>query len=125
MNIIPNGTEVLIFKYFREWGTDQNDENYILGTIQSSKQSDDLSYHGSPWYEQIYEILGEDGYKYIGNYGRGLIGNCFIRTKEEHIEVLKYKIQRNEEEISKYKEKNDKYFNKIIALENELTQQNQ
>jgi len=59
MNIIPNGTEVLIFKYIREWDK-QNEENYIIGTIQSSKTSDDLSYHGSPWYEQIYEVLGQD-----------------------------------------------------------------
>lgn len=51
MNIIPNGTEVLIFKYFREWGTSQNDEDYIIGIVQSSEKSDDLSYHGSPWYK--------------------------------------------------------------------------
>ena len=28
--IIPNGTEVLIFKYIREWGPNQDDENYII-----------------------------------------------------------------------------------------------
>lgn len=60
MKIIPNGTEVLIYKYVREWNK-QDDENYIVGIVQSSKTSDDLSYHGSPWYEQIYEVLGEDG----------------------------------------------------------------
>lgn len=123
MNIIPSGTEVLIFKYIREWGPDQDDENYIIGTIQSSKTSDDLSYHGSPWYEQIYEVLGEDGKRYIGTYGRGLIGNSFFRTKEDHISVLKHRINKNEQEILKLKEKNDKYLNKIIILENESKQQ--
>ena len=76
--IIPNGTEVLIFKYIREWGPNQDDENYTVGTIQSSKTSDDLSVHGSPYYVQIYEVLGTDGKKYIGTYGTGLIGNSFF-----------------------------------------------
>lgn len=35
MEIIPNGTEVLIFKYIREWNK-QDEENYIVGTIQTS-----------------------------------------------------------------------------------------
>lgn len=123
MNIIPNGTEVLIFKYIREWGPNQDDENYIIGTVHSSKTSDDLSYHGSTWYEQIYEVLGEDGKRYIGTYGSGLIGNSFFRTKEDHISVLKRRINNNEQEILKLKEKNDRYFRKIITLENESKQQ--
>ena len=123
MNIIPNGTEVLIFKYVREWGSNQNDENYILGTVQSSKISDDLSCHGSPWYEQIYEVLGEDGKIYRGNYGSGLIGNCFFRTKEDHINFLKRKITNNEHEMLKFQEKNDRYYREIIKLKNETKQQ--
>lgn len=123
MNIIPNGTEVLIFKYIREWGPNQDDENYIIGTAQSSKTSDDLSYYGSPWYEQIYEVLGEDGKRYIGTYDSGLIGNSFFRTKEDHISILKRRINNNEQKILKLKEKNDRYFRKIITLENESKQQ--
>jgi len=125
MKIIPNGVEVLIFKYIREWGPNQDDENYIIGTIQSSEISDDLSYHGSPWYEQIYEVLGEDGKIYRGNYGRVLIGNCFFRTREDHISVLKRRINNNEQEILKLKEKNNEYLKKIIELENELKNQTQ
>lgn len=120
MNIIPNGTEVLIFKYFRERGPYQDDENYIYGIIKSSRTSDDLSYHGSSWYEQIYEVLGEDGKRYVGTYGRGLIGNSFIMTKEDYIRLLKYKISDNEEEILKLNEKNHNYVNKINELENRL-----
>ena len=123
MKIIPNGTEVFIFKYIRAWGSDQDDEKYIIGTIQSSKTSDDLSYHGSPWYEQIYEVIGEDGKQYIGTYGRGVIGNSFFRTKEDHISVLKHRINENEQEILKLKEKNNKYLDRIIILEDELKQQ--
>lgn len=108
MDIIPNGTEVLIFEYIREWGPRQDDENYISkGIIKSSKQSEDLSYHGSPCYIQIYEVLGEDGKKYTGTYGNGsvLIGNMFFRTKEHQINVLNLKISDNEEKILKLKEK--------------------
>lgn len=120
MNIIPNGTEVLIFKYFRERGPYQDDENYIYGIIKSSRSSDDLSYHGTSWYEQIYEVLGEDGKRYVGTCGRGLIGNSFFRTKEDHIKILKCKICDNEEEILKLNEINHNYVNKINELENRL-----
>lgn len=120
MNIIPNGTEVLIFKYIREFGPYQDDENYIHGIIKSSKTSDDLSYHGSSWYEQIYEVLGEDGKIYIGTYGRGLIGNSFFRTKEDHIKILKCKISDNMKKIINLKEKNDNYIQEINDLETKL-----
>ena len=126
MDIIPNGTEVLIFEYIREWGPRQDDENYISkGIIKSSKQSEDLSYHGSPWYEQIYEVLGEDGKEYTGTYGIGSVfnGNMFFRTKEHQIYVLNLKISDNEEKILKLKEKNNEYLKKIAILENELKQQ--
>lgn len=114
--IIPNGTEVLIFKYIREWGPNQDDENYVVGFVQSSKTSDDLSVHGSSHYVQIYEVLGNDGNKYIGTYGNGLIGNSFFRTKEDHIEVLKRKISCNKETILKLQEKNTEYSKQISSL---------
>ena len=114
--IIPNGTKVLIYKYIREWGPNQDDENYIVGTIQSSKTSDDLSTHGSPYYVQIYEVLGTDGKKYIGTYGTGLIGNSFFRTIQDHINFLKRKISRNNESILELQEKNNEYKNQISLL---------
>ena len=116
MEIIPNGTEVLIFKYIREWNK-QDEENYIVGTIQTSRTSDDLSYHGSPWYVQIYEVLGEDENIYVGCYGTGIIGNSYFRTIDDHIRVLKNRINDNEQEILKIQEKNDRYFMQIKKLE--------
>lgn len=121
---IPKGTEVLIFKYVREWGLNQDDEHFILGVVQSSKKSDDLSCHGSPWYEQIYEVLGEDGNKYIGTYGKGLIGNSFFRTREDHIEALKRKISSNNESILILQEKNTEYNNQINLLMSECKTNN-
>lgn len=121
--IIPNGTKVLIFRYIRISGMsefNQEDDRYITGVIKSSEISDDLSYHGSPYYEQIYEVLGEDGETYIGTHNIGLIGNYFFRTREEHIEVLKRKIITNNENILKLQEKNNEYNNQIALLEKKI-----
>lgn len=118
--IIPNGTEVLIFKYVREWGPNQDDENYIVGTIKSSRMSDDMSIHGSLKCVQIYEVLGEDGNRYIGTYGNGIIGNSFFRTKEDHIKILKRKQSTNREKILKLQEKNFEYDKQIGLLEKEI-----
>lgn len=119
MNIIANGTEVLIFKYVREWELNQDDENYICGIVQSSKISDDLSWHGSSWNELIYEVLDEDGNRYVGSYGRGVRGNCFIRTREDYIRFLKDRINYNKQEILKLNEINDRYIREMVKLENE------
>ena len=124
MKIIPNGTKVLIFKYIRERNK-QDEENYIVGTIQTSRISDDLSYHGSPWYEQIYEVLGEDENIYVGCYGTGIIGNSYFRTIDDHIRVLKNRINDNEQEILKIQEKNDRYFMQIKKLEKSSKKQEQ
>ena len=117
MKIMPNGTKVLIFKYIREWGPVQDEKNYIIGTIQSSKTSDDLSIHGSSWYEQIYEVLGEDGNTYTGNYGAGFVGNSYFRTIEDHIIVLTRRIEDNNKEITKIQEENDVFVRQISKLQ--------
>ena len=59
--VLPNGTEVFIFKYIREWGLNQDDANYIKGRIQNSQLTEDLSYHGTEWRKVFYTVLGEDG----------------------------------------------------------------
>lgn len=114
--IIPNGTEVLIFKYVSGLGPKQDDEHYILGIILSSEMSENLSYHGSSWHERIYTVLGKDGNKYIGTYGTGLLGNSFFRTREDHVEILKRKILNNIESISMLQEENVEYNNQIELL---------
>lgn len=119
--IMPNGTEVLIFRYIRGFGFNQDeDDQYIIGIIKSSETSDDLSYHGSPYYEQIYEVLGEDGETYISTHNSGVMGNFFFRTREEHINVLKRKIITNNENILKIQEKNNEYNNQIALLEKNI-----
>ena len=121
--IIPNGTEVLIFKYIREWGPNQDEENYNIGIIESSEESDDLSYHGSPWYEQIYTVIDKDGKKYIGCYGSGLLGNSYFRTKEDHIRLLEAKIKWNDEKIGEIQNQNQNYQAQINVLLDNKTKQ--
>lgn len=117
MKLIPNGTEVLIFKYIREWGPNQNEISYITGVVQSSELSDDLSCHGSLWTEYIYNVLGIDGKTYIGTYGSGLIGNSFFRTKEDQIKYLMRKINDNNQNITNLEEENNSYFNEISIIQ--------
>ena len=83
--IYDNGTEVLIFKYIREWGIDQDYNHYKKGKIIKSEISEDLSYHGSSWHVVKYTVLSEDGIEYYGNYGRPTIGNCFIMTRIDYM----------------------------------------
>lgn len=114
--VIPNGTEVLIFHYIREWGTDQDESNYVKGVIQSSKESYDLSYHGTTYNEQIYEVLGNDGKTYYGAYGRGIIGDSFFRTVDDHIKCIKNSIRINDEKITKINNKNELLYAELSSL---------
>lgn len=115
--IVPNGTQVLIFKYVREWGSNQDNEHFISGIITSSKESEDLSYHGSPYFEQIYKVLGEDGKEYYGTYGNGLVGNAFFRTIADHTAYLESVISRNNQQIENLENKNCAYIQTINDLE--------
>jgi len=117
-NVLENGTEVLIFKNFKAYTSEQDEINFITGIIVSSKESEDLSYHGSPYYEQIYEVLGKDGKRYIGTYNFGVSGSYVFRTREDHIKRLKALIDINNKEILKIKSKSLEYENQINLLNN-------
>lgn len=100
--IISNGTEVLIFS------ENKNNDSKILekkksikGVIISSKKSEDLSYHGSPWYEQIYTVLGYNGKTYEATYGstNSLIGNVYILTVDHYIKYINHLIEENNKKM--------------------------
>lgn len=102
------GDEVLIFRYIREWGINQDDEHYIRGSIVKSEMSDDLSYHGSPWCVMNYTVLGEDGTVYFGNYKHPTLGNSFFMTQDDYIYYLERKITNNQKKILEINEENQK-----------------
>ena len=107
-DIINNGEEVLIFRG-GEGYLNQDSIKYIRGTIISSYESDDLSYHGSSWYLQLYKVLGEDGKTYICTYGTyyKFVASYFIKTYSDYLKYLDYIIDNNNSKIQEIKEYND------------------
>ena len=99
-NIIANGTEVYVFNRYGHETKPQT-----KGVIVRSKDSGDLSQHGSSWSVQVYYVQGDDGIKYFGAYGNNLY-DYYFRTKENYINYLNRLINHNNEEIEKLKEKN-------------------
>ena len=116
--IIPNGTQVLVF--YQPTGhkyQNSNEGKFIKGTIISSKESEDLSYHGSPWYVQIYTILGEDGEEYEATHNSNLVGAYLFRTPEEQVDRIKYAIQDNHNKIDDINKENERLTVALNSLQ--------
>ena len=111
--ILQYGEEVLIFKA----SNNMKEDEYIKGKVISSRESEDLSHHGSPWYEEIYDVRGEDGHIYTGTYNRDIIGKgIFFRTSEDHTNHLQEKINKNYRKIYDINCENDTYREIINSL---------
>ena len=115
-NKITEGMEVLIFRYIPEWGYNQDNEHYIIGTVLKKEKYDDVSCHDNSWQKQVYIVLGEDGEVYIGNYGMGLVGNSFFRTREDQIKFLRRNIAINNANIFILQHRNSEYNKQIDLL---------
>ena len=113
---IAKGTEVLIFKK-NIYNNKCNENSFIRGTIIGCELSHDLSQHGSPWYENIYTVLGEDNNTYKGTYGSWFLGDCSIRTPEDHIAYLKRLISLNYDKIAALNVENSEYRKMISVVE--------
>ena len=116
INKITEGMEVLIFRYIPEWGYNQDNEHYIIGTVLKKEKYDDVSCHDNSWQKQVYTVLGEDGEVYIGNYGMGLVGNSFFRTREDQIKFLRRNIAINNANIFILQHRNSEYNKQIDLL---------
>lgn len=117
--IIPNGTEVIVFFYPSNDSTSTRLESSrtFKGKIISSRESEDLSYHGSAWYEQIYTIEDENGKRYEATYGNAYINNFFIRTIEHHKKMIESTIQSYDEKIAEMNKRKER----LSALLEELS----
>ena len=115
-NKITEGMEVLIFRYIPEWGYNQDNEHYIIGTVLKKEKYDDVSCHDNSWQKQVYTVLGEDGEVYIGNYGMGLVGNSFFRTREDQIKFLRRNSAINNANIFILQHRNSEYNKQIDLL---------
>lgn len=97
------------------------DKGLKVGTVINSKMSDDLSYHGSSSYKEIYTVKDELGSVYEGTYGHDYIHFGYeekiyfltlkdqeeswqrdIRYLEEGIEEKRNKIQELRRSINQY-----------------------
>lgn len=85
---ISDNTEVLIFDSKR-YSKNTLDTKFKRGIIITSMESDDISYYGSPWAEQIYYVEGEDGKIYTGTYENPVIGNHYFMTEEDYNKKIK------------------------------------
>ena len=121
--ILENGTEVLIFKYIPGLGLEQDMKQYIKGTIIKSEMSEDLSYHGSPWYVTNYTVLGEDGMEYFGNYGNCVIGSSYFMTEEDYISYLIRKIELNNAIITEIENENEELEEIITNIRTQSKQE--
>lgn len=117
--IIPDGTEVIVFFDPSNDSTSTRLESFrtFKGKIISSRESEDLSYHGSAWYEQIYTIEDENGKRYEATYGNAYINNFFIRTIEHHKKMIELTIQSYDEKIAEMNKRKER----LSALLEELS----
>lgn len=120
--VLNIGDEVLIFKYIREWGIDQDYKHYIKGYVIKRKMSDDLSQHGSSWNVMNYTVIGEDGKEYFGNYKDPVLGDSFFMTQEDYVHYLERKIRENQEKILEISKENQEIQK---MTENVQTEKNQ
>ncbi len=120
-DIISNGTEVLIFPYYDICESLQNNNTtYEKGIVVFSTESDDLALNGSPYSRRIYKIVKEDGTFISAVFGYpSVLTNYYIRTKEFHIVCLTDEIFKNQEEITKLKNRNAEISKTINLLANE------
>lgn len=80
----------------------------ISGTIISATMSDDLSYHGSPYYEYYYQVQGDDGKIYktgpFATYGPMVV----LMSKKSFLSRLKSRYTENDKKIAELTSENNK-----------------
>ena len=109
-NRIPEGTEVLIFRYVGSMGPYQDNFHFKKGIIESCMEIEELTYtRDLPKKRFFYTVLGEDGKRYRGNYGTGNIGSNFFRTAEDYDTFLANELQRLEEQKGLIERQMDHY----------------
>lgn len=117
-NIIPNGTEVLIFKFVDVNIIRKTEENYIKGIIKNSEIMEYPVMYGSPYERRIYTVIGEDKKEYYGTYGFSTTDYYFMTT-EDYTKKLQYYISENNNKINNLKNQNNSYNQIINDLRND------
>lgn len=79
-----------------------------IGIVIDIKMSNDISYHGSSHYEEIYTVIDEEGNTFEGTYGHDYIHfgygfKTYILNEDDQKEAWKNKITQLEREVSERK----------------------
>ena len=93
--IISNGTEVLIFFESKNYSNNGVEKSFIKGVVISSEMSEDF-----------YTVKGENGNIYEANYLSSISQEFYIRTIEDYINYLNYKIEENHKKIINIEKEN-------------------
>lgn len=116
-NIIQNGEEVLVFHTTKDLHyRGITETKFIKGVVVSSRDSEDLNYHGSEHNTRIYTIIDEDGRNYEATHNNAYIGPFYIRTVEEQISILRGTIANNYAKMRILSEENETISNSIKEL---------
>lgn len=115
---LAEGNEIFIFNKIYE-GNIENDAHVIKGIIKRQIYSPDLFVHASPNCSATYEVLGEDGKMYYGNYGRSFVGDSFFLTKKDYIEYLYNEIVNNITKIKEIEMINTKINNILESIQDD------
>ena len=115
--VMPNGTEVLIFK--NTTNDIQKDEmNFIKGMIIGSYEEKEDITEDMSIYHLVYTVFGEDAEEYKATHGYAHKGDFFIRTFDEHIEHLTNALYNNAYKIAELKKMNNSIKETIMHLNN-------
>lgn len=100
------GDEVLIFSaiYDNPNYKDVIKKPFQKGKVKDISLSDDLSYHGSPWYVNVYTVIGEDEKPYVGTYKNCDVGSVSYLTEEDYVSYLDNQIDYNIQKIRDLRE---------------------
>lgn len=110
------GTPVLIFERTNERGENLKSYNFLMGKVVSSRLSEDLSHHGSPWHLVLYTVMDEKFREYTATDGEFCLTDYYILTVDKYIEYLKDYLSKNNQKLLNIYEKNSKLLKVISSL---------
>ena len=115
------GDEVFIFDSIYDNPNYQFDMKKPLekGTVIEKSLSGDLSYHGSPWYVNVYDVLGDNGKKYVGTYNHCYAGSVSLLTVEDYVDYLDYQVDLNIEKEREIREQSKRIMDYKKQIEKE------
>ena len=114
---LKNGEEVLIFRNVSDI-YEQNENEFIKGTIIDSFMSKNLSYNKKPFYVWIYKVCGEDHKIYECANGMIIYGTDYMMRPIDYLKKIRSMLLDNHHEIERLEEINKSLIKTINSLNN-------